>query len=137
MIIDGKKISEEILMELKKEISDKKLSLKLAAILVGDDPEFKKFVDLKGGAAEKIGVTFTIYKFPSDINEDELKKDIQEEFVKDFKIENLAKEIESLEKDSEDKDQYGRSLRHVFVNGKNFDKCGKNCKKEERLTFSA
>jgi len=26
-----------------------------------------------------------------------------------------------LEKDSEDKDQYGRSLRHVFVNGKNFE----------------
>ena len=65
-------------MELKKEISDKKLSLKLAAILVGDDPEFKKFVDLKGGAAEKIGVTFTIYKFSSDVKEDELRKDIQE-----------------------------------------------------------
>jgi len=44
-------------------------------------------------------------------NQISLKKDIQEEFVKDFKIENLAKEIESLEKDSEDIDTEKNNIR--------------------------
>ena len=80
MIIDGKKIAEEVLAEVKKEISDKNLNLSLGAVLVGDDPEFKKFVELKGKAAEKIGVSFTIYKFPASIEAEELKKNLQEIF---------------------------------------------------------
>ncbi len=78
MTIDGKKIAEEVLVECKKEITDKNLELSLGAILVGDDPEFKKFVDLKGKAAERIGITFTVYKFPEDITTEKLKEDMVE-----------------------------------------------------------
>lgn len=78
MIIEGKKIAEDILAEVSKEISDKNLELSLGAVLVGDDPEFKKFVDLKGKIAEKAGVNFTVYKFSEDIGTDELKKNIKE-----------------------------------------------------------
>lgn len=78
MIIDGKKIADELLTELGKEVSDKNLNLSLGAVLVGDDPEFKKFVDLKSRVADRVGISFTTYKFPEDIKTDELKKDMQE-----------------------------------------------------------
>jgi methylenetetrahydrofolate dehydrogenase (NADP+) / methenyltetrahydrofolate cyclohydrolase len=74
MIIDGRKIAEEVLEELKREVSSKDLKLRLAAVLVGDDPEFKKFVELKGKAALKIGVDFKMYQFPENIRTEELKK---------------------------------------------------------------
>lgn len=78
IIIDGKQIAEELLTEAKKEISDKNLDLSLGAVLVGDDPEFKKFVDLKGRVAEKAGIVFTTYKFPEEITTGDLKKSMRE-----------------------------------------------------------
>ena len=66
-IIDGKQIAREVLEQLRKEISEKSLNLSLAAVLVGDDHEFKKFVELKGKVAERAGITFTTYKFPERI----------------------------------------------------------------------
>lgn len=78
MTINGRKIAEEVLAELKKEILEKKLKLRLAAILVGDDPEFEKFVQLKEKAAEKIGVEFTTHQFPAEITTEELVKRIKE-----------------------------------------------------------
>lgn len=78
MIIDGKQIAEEILAELKKEVLDKKLDLSLGAVLVGDDPEFKKFVEFKSKAADKVEISPTIYPFPKDIGTEDLKKDLAE-----------------------------------------------------------
>jgi len=69
MIIDGRQIAEKILGELKKEVDNKKLKLRMTAVLVGDDPEFKKFVELKGKAAEKIGVEFKIFQFDGNISQ--------------------------------------------------------------------
>lgn len=77
MVIDGQQISKELLGELQKKIGEKGLNLHLAAVLVGDDSEFKKFVELKGKAAEGIGLSFTTYKFPKDIGTDELKNNMQ------------------------------------------------------------
>ena len=76
MIIDGRKISEEVLDGLAEEIRSKKLKLRMAAVLVGDDPEFKKFVELKGKAAERAGISFTMHQFPADIATEELQKEI-------------------------------------------------------------
>ena len=82
MTIDGKQIAEDVLKSLKEEISSKNLKLRLGAVLAC--PEgieglgLKKFVELKGKAAERIGVDFAIYKFPEGIGTEELKKDIQE-----------------------------------------------------------
>lgn len=78
MIIDGKKISEEVLGVLKKEITEKNLNLSLGAVLIGDNPEFKKFVDLKVKMAEKAGINATVYKFPEGIGTEELKKNLLE-----------------------------------------------------------
>jgi len=96
MVIDGKKIAQEILDELKSGVEALRPirqnlrvvspsnpqaqgePLRLAAVLVGDDPEFKKFVELKGWAAERAGVNFTIYRFPENIETEELKKNMRE-----------------------------------------------------------
>src|SRR3989344_6559406 len=72
MTIDGKQIAEEILQKLKNEISSRNLKLRLAAILVGEDPEFKKFVELKGRVANDIGASFKMYQFPENIGSDDL-----------------------------------------------------------------
>lgn len=69
MIIDGKQIADELLAELKREILDKKLKLRLAAILVGEDLEFKKFVEFKGKKAEEIGIEFKMFQFDENIDE--------------------------------------------------------------------
>ncbi|MDP3792228.1 MAG: bifunctional 5,10-methylenetetrahydrofolate dehydrogenase/5,10-methenyltetrahydrofolate cyclohydrolase [bacterium] len=80
MIVDGRKIAEEVLEELEKEISSKNLKLRLAAVLVC--PEgieglgLKKFVELKGKAAEKIGIDFEMYQFSENINTDKLKQEL-------------------------------------------------------------
>lgn len=78
MIIDGNKIAEDVLAEVRRKISDKNLELSLGAVLVGEDPEFKKFVDLKGRVAERAGVTFTTYKFPEKIDTEDLRKNLKE-----------------------------------------------------------
>lgn len=78
MIIDGRKIAEEVLEELKKDVSSRGLKLRLAAVLVGDDSEFKKFVKLKEKAAERVGIDFTTYRFPEGIEMGELKNNLVE-----------------------------------------------------------
>lgn len=78
VIIDGLKIADEILEGLKKKISENKLKLRLAAVLVGNNLEFVKFVQFKGRAAEKMGVEFPIYQFPEEIKTEVLAKRIGE-----------------------------------------------------------
>lgn len=78
MVINGKQIAEKVLESLKRELSLKDLKLRLAAVLVGEDSEFEKFVELKGKAAEEIGVEFPIYQFPAEITTEELSKRVRE-----------------------------------------------------------
>ncbi len=76
--LDGKKIAEEILLSLKKEIEEKKLNPGLAAILIGNDPASEIYVRLKEKAAQKIGLNFHKYlcnnQCYQDIDEYELKE---------------------------------------------------------------
>lgn len=76
-ILDGKKLSEKILKNLKKEIEKKQLKLKLAIILVGEDSDSKIFVKQKKKACEKVGIDFELFKFSSKISNSELKKEIK------------------------------------------------------------
>jgi len=80
--LDGKKLSEKILNNLKKEIESRQLKLKLAVVLVGDNYVSKTFINQKQKAAEKIGIDFQLYRFEEKIESDELKKEI-EKIVKD------------------------------------------------------
>ena len=65
-IIDGKKLSEEILADICKQVRHKKVQPGLAAILIGDDPSSHLYVKLKKAACEKCDINFHRYLFEND-----------------------------------------------------------------------
>jgi methylenetetrahydrofolate dehydrogenase (NADP+)/methenyltetrahydrofolate cyclohydrolase len=78
VIVDGKKIAAEILAKLKAEPFDKLGARKfLAVILVGDDSASLSFVKQKEKAAKELGVDFRLYKFTSDVKNDELRDEVR------------------------------------------------------------
>jgi len=76
IIIDGKKIAQEIRAELKTEIDKLKSAGKdvpgLVAILVGDNPASESYVRGKAKACEEIGMRAVTERHPSDMKENEL-----------------------------------------------------------------
>lgn len=78
MIIDGKKLAEEVLVELASQVKKFSKLIKLAGVLVGNFPGSRKFLELKKKAAEKIGITFEIKSFAEDINKADFKKNLLE-----------------------------------------------------------
>lgn len=82
MIIDGKKIAEDIKQDLKDEIEligkPSNRRIRLAIIQVGEDPASTKFVEKKEKFAEEIGVGTKIYKLRGDITTSKLRKKISE-----------------------------------------------------------
>jgi len=75
-ILDGKKLAEKILERNKKEIKNHRLNLKLAVILVGENPVSKIFVEQKKKACEKVRIDFDLLKFSEKIKKPELKEKI-------------------------------------------------------------
>src|SRR5437867_4183610 len=73
MIIDGKKIAEGILSELKKQPKPTKY---LAAFLVGENPASVSFLKQKEKVAKELGVDFRLYKLPETISQDDLRKEV-------------------------------------------------------------
>jgi len=82
IILDGRKLAEKILRNLKKEIKSRHLQLGLAVILVGDNPVSKVFIRQKEKICQKIGISFRLFKFPVKISFRKLKEGI-EEIVRD------------------------------------------------------
>jgi len=74
MIIDGLKISSEILAELKKQPKPNK---SLVAILVGANPASVSFLRQKEKAAKNLGVDFKILNFQENISENGLITEIK------------------------------------------------------------
>jgi methylenetetrahydrofolate dehydrogenase (NADP+)/methenyltetrahydrofolate cyclohydrolase len=79
-IIDGKKISNDVLDEIKNHVEDRVNNRKkvphLAAILVGDDGPSQTYVNSKIRACERVGFNSSLFKFNDNINEDELLNEI-------------------------------------------------------------
>ncbi len=73
-IINGKKIADRILADLKKEIKKKKLKPSLAIILVGDNPSSLLYVQKKEQAAQKIGIEIRKYNLSKQASEKEILK---------------------------------------------------------------
>ena len=80
-LIDGKKISEKVLDEIKFSVQNRvKNNLKiphLAAILVGDDGASKTYVNSKIKACEKVGFKSSLFKFDDSISEIDLLNQIK------------------------------------------------------------
>ena len=77
IILDGKNLADKILEELEKDIRKSGKRLKLAAVLVGDDPQSKIFLRQKEKACKFVGVDFQLYQFPENISQQELTKQIK------------------------------------------------------------
>jgi len=73
-LLDGKKLSEKILTNIRKKLKKK---LTLAVVLVGDNVVSEIFINQKRMACEKAGIGFKLFKFPIDIKSRDLKKEIE------------------------------------------------------------
>lgn len=71
-LIDGTQLAKEILNNLKEEIKALAQPLGLAAVMVGDDPALKKFVELKKKAAHSIGIEFSSYLIEQDASPEQI-----------------------------------------------------------------
>jgi methylenetetrahydrofolate dehydrogenase (NADP+)/methenyltetrahydrofolate cyclohydrolase len=81
IIIDGKKISEEILEKLKprvQRLKKKNINPTLAVVSVGDNPASKIYIENKQKACEKIGIGSNLYEFPENVKEEKLLVLIQQ-----------------------------------------------------------
>lgn len=80
IILDGKSTAEaiklEIAGEVRKIVENGGKVPHLAAILVGDDGASKTYVANKEKACAQVGFKSTLLKFPAEISEDELLKEI-------------------------------------------------------------
>ncbi|OHA05167.1 MAG: hypothetical protein A2934_04385 [Candidatus Sungbacteria bacterium RIFCSPLOWO2_01_FULL_47_10] len=77
ILLDGKKLSQKILDELKQEAAGMAKKLRLAVVVVGKNPVVEKFIGQKRKAALSIGVDFRVYPFEETITTDELRKHLQ------------------------------------------------------------
>ncbi len=77
-IIDGKKISIEILEDLKSKVKALNFKPVFCDILVGNDLASVKYVNLKKRKAEELGIEFYDANFSNDITTEELINKIQE-----------------------------------------------------------
>ncbi|MBV9225383.1 MAG: bifunctional methylenetetrahydrofolate dehydrogenase/methenyltetrahydrofolate cyclohydrolase, partial [Acidobacteriaceae bacterium] len=74
-VLDGKRIRDEILLELRPRIealTRRKRAPALAVVLVGDNPASKIYVGSKIKACEEIGIRSVKITAPEDISTDEL-----------------------------------------------------------------
>lgn len=75
LIIDGKKISQEIKDELKEKVAELKkegTEIALAVIQVGSDPASSVYVGNKKKACEYIGIRSESYELPEETSQEEL-----------------------------------------------------------------
>ena len=79
-IIDGKKISEDILNEITLEVEQRTnkgyKTPHLAAILVGDDGPSQTYVNSKINACKEVGFKSSLFKYDNNITEEKLLKEI-------------------------------------------------------------
>ena len=78
ILLDGKKLSGKILLELKEEITGMGKKLRLAVVVVGENPVVRKFIEQKKKFGESIGIDVRIYPFDEKITTNELRKRMSE-----------------------------------------------------------
>ncbi len=75
MIVDGNKLSDEIILSLAKKLNNTNLAL--AVILIGDDEASKIYVSKKEQMAKKLGINFKLHLLKKNTKEDEVIKLIE------------------------------------------------------------
>lgn len=78
MIIDGKKVANSILEELKLKISKLDKKPTIAVIIVGEDPASKIYVKTKHQKAQELGMNSIVIEMPADVSQESLLAKINE-----------------------------------------------------------
>lgn len=76
-IIDGKKIKEEMMEEIKKEVEALPFPPIFCDILVGDDSVSAMYVRIKEKAAESVGIKFRKVEFKNEVTTKEIIEEIE------------------------------------------------------------
>ena len=77
ILINGKKIAEEILEKVKSEVALLPFQPIFTDVLVGEDPASMQYVRMKARTAERVGIHFHNADFRGDITTDDLIKEIE------------------------------------------------------------
>jgi len=77
VIVDGKKIRDEIRDELKKQIKKIGRLIHLELVYVGEDPVIEKFINLKEKFGESVGVQVSVHQVPKESGEEEIIEKIK------------------------------------------------------------
>lgn len=77
-VLDGKKLRDKILAELKLKIDKFEKKPTLVVILVGENSASKIYVNNKKKTAEKLGINSKVLQYPQNITEAELLNKIEE-----------------------------------------------------------
>ncbi len=76
-LIDGRKIRDDILREVKAGVAALPFSPVFCDILVGDDPASAQYVRMKAKTAESVGIKFREANFPASITTEELVREVE------------------------------------------------------------
>ena len=78
MILDGKAVAEKVLSEVRDRVralaETRRLTPKLAVVLVGEDPASQVYVRGKKRAAESVGIGTQDFLYPEGLTQDELHR---------------------------------------------------------------
>ena len=77
MILDGKKVANEILEEIKEKVAKLDKKPHLAVVLVGNDLASQIYVRNKKKTANMLGITSTVLELPEDTEEEVLLNEIK------------------------------------------------------------
>ena len=103
MILNGKKLRDELLVQYKEKIKEEKLNITLAIILVGNNEASKLYIKNKEKYCTEVGIKVDKYLLDEDTSEEVLI--------------NLIKDL------NEDEKVTGIILQSPVPNGIDFDKC--------------
>lgn len=78
LVIDGKKIAKEILINIAQETARLPFVPIFCDVLVGSNPVSAQYVNMKAATAERAGIKFLKAEFPESISTEELVKEIQQ-----------------------------------------------------------
>jgi methylenetetrahydrofolate dehydrogenase (NADP+)/methenyltetrahydrofolate cyclohydrolase len=70
-VLDGRALAAKVRAAVKEEVAELG-ELRLATVLVGDDPASHLYIDLKHKAAKEVGIEPIDHRLPADVPEDEL-----------------------------------------------------------------
>src|SRR3989344_129488 len=76
-IINGRKLRDDILNNIKKEVALLPFKPVFCDVLVGDDSVSAQYVEMKAKTAERVGIHFHKASFPASISTDDLIQEIK------------------------------------------------------------